>query len=312
MPVRLRGLTLVAVAFAALLCAGTARAQDKPADAKAAAKEHYNRGTSYYDLQRYDDAIKEFEAAYQLKNDPAFLYNLAQSYRMAGNHERAATFYKTYLRYVPKAPNRADIEEKIKTEEQLAAKGPSTTPPPPGTGTTPPPGTGTTPPPGTGTTPPPGTGTTPPPGTGGEPNVFVAPPPPGNGTAPGYSPPPPPPATDPGRKFRIAGLATGGAGAVMLVVAIIEWRRAVSASHEIEDAAKAGEAFDPAVEKRGKSAQNAEAVFAILGLAAVGAGGGLYFYGNHLTAASETTTWRVAVAPVLGPDLGGATLRISF
>src|SRR4029078_1115414 len=127
------------------LCAGTARAQDKPADAKAAAKEHYNRGTSYYDLQRYDDAIKEFEAAYQLKNDPAFLYNLAQSYRMAGNHERAATFYKTYLRYVPKAPNRADIEEKIKTEEQLVAKGVGTTPPP--VNTTPPPGN-TTPPPG--------------------------------------------------------------------------------------------------------------------------------------------------------------------
>ena len=71
-------------------------------------------------------------------------------------------------------------------------------------------------------------------------------------------------------------------------------------------------AFDPAVEKRGKSAQNAEAVFSILGLAAVGAGAGLYFYGNHLTAASETTTWRVAVAPVIGPDQGGATLRISF
>lgn len=307
MPVCRRRLTPVVV-IAALLCAGTARAQDKAGDAKAAAKEHYNRGTSFYDLQRYDEAAKEFEAAYQLKNDPAFLFNLAQSYRMAGNHERAATFYKTYLRYVPKAPNRADIEEKIKAEEQLAAKGPSTTPPPPGTGTTPPPGTGNTPPPGTGTT-----GTTPPPGTGGEPNVFVASPPPGTGTAPppGYSPLPPAAAPDPGRKFRIAGLATGGAGAVMLVVAIIEWRRAVSASHEIENATT----FDPAVEKRGKSAQNAEAVFAILGLAAVGAGAGLYFYGNHVTAAAETTTWRVSVAPVIGPGpstFGGATLRIAF
>src|SRR4029077_10860905 len=154
------------IATLSLLVASAAWAQAKP-DNKTAAKEHYARGTSYYDLGKYDDAIKEFEAAYQLKNDPAFLFNLAQSYRMAGNHERAATYYKTYLRYVPKAPNRADIEEKIKTEEQLAAKGGSTPPPPPGTGTgpTPPPGTGTT-----GTTPPPGTGTTgttPPPGTGG-------------------------------------------------------------------------------------------------------------------------------------------------
>ena len=114
MPGRLKRLIPV-VASALLLCAATARAQDKPVDPKVAAKEHYTRGTSFYDLGRYDDAIKEFEAAYQLKNDPAFLYNLAQSYRQAGNHEQAVHFYKTYLRYVPKAPNRADIEEKIKT-----------------------------------------------------------------------------------------------------------------------------------------------------------------------------------------------------
>ena len=63
MPVCLRGLTPVAVAIAALLCAGTARAQDKVDANKAAAKEHYNSGTSFYDLQRYDEAAKEFEAA---------------------------------------------------------------------------------------------------------------------------------------------------------------------------------------------------------------------------------------------------------
>jgi tetratricopeptide (TPR) repeat protein len=310
MPVRLRRLT-PAVVIAALLCAGTARAQDKPADPKTAAKEHYNRGTSFYDLGRYDDAAKEFEAAYQLKNDPAFLYNLAQSYRQAGNHERAVHFYKTYLRYVPKAPNRADIEEKIKSEEQLAAKGT-------GTGTQPPPGTGTTPPPGTGTTPPPGTGTTPPPGTGTEPTVVLPPPntgmtpPPGTGNAPPIGYPAEVPPADPGRKFRIAGLATGGAGAVMLLVGIVEGFRAKAASDDIEKAAMAGMAFDPEVQKRGQSAEKAEKIFTVLGLIAAAGGVGLYFYGNHVTAAAETTTWRVSLAPVIAPDQGGATLRISF
>ena len=122
MPAWFRGLASVVVS-AALICAPvTASAQDKDADNKAAAKEHWSRGTSFYDLGRYDQAITEFEAAYQLKDDPAFLFNLAQAYRMAGKHERAVHFYKTYLRYVPKAPNRADIEEKIKTGEQLAAQ----------------------------------------------------------------------------------------------------------------------------------------------------------------------------------------------
>jgi tetratricopeptide (TPR) repeat protein len=295
-----------------LLCAGTAWAQDKPVDPKVAAKEHYTRGTSFYDLGRYDDAIKEFEAAYQLKNDPAFLYNLAQSYRQAGNHEQAVHFYKTYLRYVPKAPNRADIEEKIKTEEQLLAKGGGATTTSPPANTTPPPGTSTPPP----------ADTTAPPG-GNEPTVNVPPgstaPPPPYAPPPVYAPPPAgyaPPATvttsDPGRKFRIAGMATAGAGAVMMVLGIVEWRRAVSASHDVETAAMNNESFDPAVQDRGKSAETAQKVFYGLGALAIGAGAGLWFYGQHVTAAAETTTWRVSLAPTLAPNQGGATLRISF
>ena len=46
-----------------MLCAATAHAQDKPVDPKVAAKEHYAKGTSFYDLGRYDEAVKEFEAA---------------------------------------------------------------------------------------------------------------------------------------------------------------------------------------------------------------------------------------------------------
>jgi tetratricopeptide (TPR) repeat protein len=308
----LRRLPLV-VLSGLLLCAGTVSAQEKEApkpDNKAAAKEHYNRGTSFYDLGKYDEAIKEFEAAYQLKNDPAFLYNLAQSYRQAGNHERAVHFYKTYLRYVPNAKNRDDIEDKIKTEEQLIAKGGGGTTPPPIT--TPPP---TTTPPAT-TTPP---TTTPPPG-GDQPVVTTPPPtsttpPPSLGAPNPYAPPAPPPAaTDSGRKFRIAGLATAGGGAAMMLLGIWQYTRASSASDDIEAAARANQAFDPAVEDRGKSAETLQWVFYGLGTAAIAAGAGLWFYGQHVTA-NETTTWRVSLAPTLAPGrstFGGATLRISF
>jgi tetratricopeptide (TPR) repeat protein len=301
---------LSALACVMVLAAGTARAQDKPVDPKVAAKEHYTRGTSFYDLGRYDEAIKEFEAAYQLKNDPAFLYNLAQSYRQAGNHDQAVHFYKTYLRYVPSAPNRADIEEKIKTEEQLAAqKGPGTTPPPANTTAPPPPNT-----------PPPPPNTMPP--TGNEPTVAV---PPGSSPPPAdYAPPPggaPPPSTypastvttsDPGRKFRIAGGATAGAGAIMMVLGIVEWRRAVSASKDVEQAALNGDSFDPDVEKRGHSAETLQWVFYGVGALAAAGGVGLWLYGQKLTAAAETTTWRVSLAPTLAPNQGGATLRIVF
>src|SRR5262245_62111772 len=116
------------VALSLLLMAGAARATDAPAPAPGAriggdpasapAREHYQKGTAFYDLGRYQDAIREFEAAYELKNDPALLYNLAQSHRLAGNAEQALHFYRTYLKKVPKAANRVEIEGRITTLEQ--------------------------------------------------------------------------------------------------------------------------------------------------------------------------------------------------
>jgi tetratricopeptide (TPR) repeat protein len=318
MSASLRRLPLL-IATLSLLVASAAWAQAKP-DSKVAAKEHYARGTSYYDLGRYDDAIKEFEAAYHLKNDPAFLYNLAQSYRLAGNEERALHFYKTYLRYVPKAPKRAEIEDRIAAlERQMATESKATTTPPPA-GTTPPP-TGTTPPP-AGTTPPPA-GTTPPPDAT-PPTVTVTPPPPNTLPPPTYPPPgdmtgPPPPinttppgAPDPGRKFRIAGIATGGAGAALILIGLIQGARAVGAANDVEDAAKAGQPFDPEVERRGQSAENAQWWCLGLGLVAGAGGAALWYYGKRVTAAAETTTWRVSLAPVVAPSINGATLRITF
>ena len=38
----------------------------------------------------------------------------------------------------------------------------------------------------------------------------------------------------------------------------------------------------------------------------------LWYYGNRVTAAAETTTWRVSLAPVVAPSMNGATLRITF
>jgi hypothetical protein len=120
---------------------------------------------------------------------------------------------------------------------------------------------------------------------------------------------------DPGRKFRIAGIASAGAGAVLTIIGIVEWRRAVKASSDIDDLATGSGTYDPAIQQRGHSAETAQWFFYSLGALAVAGGAGLWFYGQHVTAASETTTWRVSLAPVVAPGqstLGGATLRIAF
>ena len=142
---RLLSTLLLVVAFG---FAAPARGADK--DDKAAAREHYEKGTSFYDLGRYPDAIKEFEAAYELKKDPALLFNLAQAYRLAGNAEQALHFYKTYLRYVPRPPNKAEIDERIAAlEKQVADHSQSQTQPPAVDATAPPPPPVTTTPPAT-------------------------------------------------------------------------------------------------------------------------------------------------------------------
>src|SRR6185436_16138546 len=89
------------------------------ADEAAAAREHYKRGTTLYDLGKYDEAIIEFQQAYEIKDDPVLLYNIAQSFRLSNKYNEALRFYRTYLRRAPKAPNRDEVETKIADMENL-------------------------------------------------------------------------------------------------------------------------------------------------------------------------------------------------
>jgi tetratricopeptide (TPR) repeat protein len=98
-------IVLVALAVA---MPSTARADDI-----AGAKEHFRRGTIAYDTGHYIEAAKEYEAAFRDHDDGAFLFNIAQAYRLAGDHANALQFYRSFLRRVPDAPNRTVIEARI-------------------------------------------------------------------------------------------------------------------------------------------------------------------------------------------------------
>jgi len=284
-----RRLAVAALALSVCLAAGNVARAD---DDTAAAREHYQKGTSYYDLGRYPEAIHEFEAAYELKNDPALLYNLAQSHRLAGNTEQALHFYRTYLRRVPKVSNRAEIEERIAALEQaLAQKGPTTstttgqtTPPPPDTG----PGGGVTPPP----PPPPDTTGTPP-----GPTSFVT------ATAA------PPPRNNQARILEYAGIGAAGLGGLLFVVGIVEGNRASAAANEINNTALQMGTFDPAVEKRGQSAETAEKALIFTGVLLGAAGAGVYYYGYRT---EQRARQQVSVTPVASAHGGGALLRVTF
>lgn len=103
----------------AVLVSGSVAVLGQPTETMSA-RDHYRKGTQYYDLQRFDDAAREYEAAFQAKEDPALLFNIGQSYRFAKKYEPAAGAFRSYLRRLPSAPNRAQVESILVELTKLA------------------------------------------------------------------------------------------------------------------------------------------------------------------------------------------------
>jgi tetratricopeptide (TPR) repeat protein len=108
---------LLAVGLAVALTSAPwpARADEKTTEQ---ARQHYAKGKQAFDLGKWDDAIAEFEAAYKLRSDPTFLFNMAQAYRRKGDLQRALDLYKNYLIENPETPKRDDIEKRIRALEK--------------------------------------------------------------------------------------------------------------------------------------------------------------------------------------------------
>jgi len=92
-------------------------------DAERAARGHFRRGETQFAMGQFAQALKEYQAAYELKPLPGFLFNIGQCHRNLGQLEAAIFSFKRYLRLRPDAPNHAAVEELISDlERQLAAQ----------------------------------------------------------------------------------------------------------------------------------------------------------------------------------------------
>jgi tetratricopeptide (TPR) repeat protein len=91
-----------------MLLGGLARADDA-----ALAKEHFEKGSRLYDIGQYKEAAAEYAEAYKLKPDPSLLFNMGQAYRLGGFYEEALRSYRSFLRRMPKVPQRREIETHI-------------------------------------------------------------------------------------------------------------------------------------------------------------------------------------------------------
>ncbi|HEY8927531.1 MAG TPA: tetratricopeptide repeat protein, partial [Polyangia bacterium] len=118
-------------------------AADRPAGDKTAtekAREHFRSGEAFFKLEKYQEALSEYEQGYIAKSDPSFLYNIAQCHRLMGNKQAALRFYKRFLTEATRVPNREMVETHIRDlEKALAASRATPNEPPPSEQAAPPP-----------------------------------------------------------------------------------------------------------------------------------------------------------------------------
>lgn len=93
------------------------QAGDVTEDDRAVARRHFLRGKELHAAGNYREAATAYLEAYERFPAPAFLYNVAQVYRLAGDREAALVHYRRYLELEPEGEGSADAREFIATLE---------------------------------------------------------------------------------------------------------------------------------------------------------------------------------------------------
>lgn len=241
---RMRLPTLVTVVVFCFATTTVAQVRDN----KQLARELFNEGNRLYDLNDYAKALDSFRKAYLAYEEPSLLFNIAQCQRQLALKEEAIKSYQSYLRKMPSASNRVEVERLIaKLHEQIeedrraadalerSKQVPSARPDPVGSIETP----------------------------QQQPNASVA-------TVVVSSTVPNSPPRRARRTALIAGAVVLGVGVVGIATGSAGAALAADAQSELNRLNRQMDVFDPSAEKRGRSMQLVSIVgFAVGGAAAV-------------------------------------------
>jgi hypothetical protein len=102
-----------------------------PASDDATAKSLFEAGKAAYAAGKYEEALQRFQDAYQHSKRPELLYNVGVAAdRLRYNHAALEAF-KAYVRELPTADNRVEVENRIRAleavmEREKAALSPAT------------------------------------------------------------------------------------------------------------------------------------------------------------------------------------------
>lgn len=120
---------------AVLLCCVAMALAPQPSFAQASApneewREHLKVGERLYNLGKFDEAIKEFEAGYAIQPHSLFLYDLGQCYRQLERYEKAIWYFDRYLKSGAVPPDaKINVERFIERMRTALEKREKTTPP---------------------------------------------------------------------------------------------------------------------------------------------------------------------------------------
>ena len=229
-----------------LFAATAAAADESPRQQIARARKEYQAAEAAYKAGEWDKAIDGYQTAYDLSKRPLLLYNLGQAWRRkaeaSASPDDRRTALSFYQKYVDAEPNgRATADARAYIEELRGTAAPE------------------------------------PPAAPVEPSPAPKPP---VDAAPAPAPAPPEPdtgaTTDPGRTYRIAGIATAAVGGVLVAGGVYFGLRAKSKSSDL-DALQRGQMWDQDLYDSGKAAERNMFIFLGAGAAAIATGAVLYF-----------------------------------
>jgi len=252
---------------------------------------HYERATRAYDLNKYPEAIDEYQKVYEIDGDPVMLYNIGQAYRLNDQPQESIHFYRRYLQRSPEARNRDDVNRKIVNLEKLIEErrkaAAAVTPPPPQP--------------------------TKPAADEKPETVTLMPPPPAPTPVLIVTPP-----TPPSKARRGVGWTMVGLGLIADGVAIAEGIHAKSLGDQLTRASNPANppVFNPSIESSGKTANLVAIICGIAGTA-VAVTGGIVLITNGSAGSSRTETAGPATAslsftPWVSPGLVGGGMGLRF
>jgi hypothetical protein len=116
------------IAIAAVAClVAPAEAQNRR---ERQAKARYEKGAAHFKAKRYDQALVEFRAAYQILPRPALHFNIARALHEKGDKQEALAEYRRYLEAQPDGPAAGEAREYVAALEAELAP-PAAEPAPP-------------------------------------------------------------------------------------------------------------------------------------------------------------------------------------